>query len=321
MMRAIVIDKSGEPGTLREVPALHAEPGNVLVRVSVAGVNPVDWKIRDGAYGEPGHVPLTLGQDFAGTIEAVGTGVNAFAPGDRAFGIARESGSYAEFATVPADSHESPIGMTPAHVSDEVAAALPTPGLTALAAIEMLHVAKDTKLLITGAAGAVGGLAVQLAHQRGAYVIGTVKGDGDALQGLDADVVIDTDGSDPIAEVKQQFARGIDAVLDLVSTDAASAMRYVGLLRQGGAIVSTRHALDVDAITKQGYEATNLLMNETPQSSRAGLEHLADMVASGELVVRIGQEEPLADASRVLNETKSAHISGKTVLRVNGTRG
>jgi len=317
-MKAITIEKTGERGELRNVPSGQAQPGEVLVRVSVAGVNPVDWKIRDGRSAQAPKLPLTLGQDFAGTVETAAANAGDFVAGDRVFGVARAHGSYAEFTSVPVASHDSPIGKIPNRVSDEEAAALPTPGLTALASLDLLHVNHGTTLLINGAAGAVGAIATQLAHQRGAYVIGTVKGKTEEMRGLGADEVIDAGATDVIAAVKQKHPAGIDAVLDMVSHDKATAMRYATVLRKGGAIVSTTHVLDTAALVREGYEATNITMSQTPQSSREGLEYLASLIADGKLQVRIGRELPLREAPRVLDETKSGALSGKTVLRVTG---
>ena len=318
-MNAITIERPGEHGSLREVASEQPQRGEVLVRISVAGVNPVDWKIRDGLAGPPPPMPLTLGQDFAGIIETAGADAGDIAAGDRVFGVAREHGSYAEFTSVPAAAHDSPIGKIPSRVSDEEAAALPTPGLTAYASLEMLHVGEGTRLLINGAGGAVGAIATQLAHRSGAYVIGVVKGATDEMRGLGADDVIDAGATDVLGAIQQKFRDGIDAVLDLVSHEKESAMRLAGLLRPGGAIVCTTHVLDVDALKQRGFEATNITMTHTPQSSRTGLEYLAGLVADGKLFVRIGRELPLREAPRVLDETKSGTMPGKTVLRVAGT--
>jgi NADPH:quinone reductase-like Zn-dependent oxidoreductase len=321
VMHAITIDHPGESGSLKEVPNERPQPGEIVVRISVAGVNPVDWKIRDRAGSPTTPVPFTLGQDFAGVVASAGDGTSDFETGDRVFGVAREHGSYAEFTSVPVDAQDSPIGKIPTRVSDEEAASLPTPGLTALAALEQLHVGRGTTILINGAAGAVGALATQLAHQRGARVIATVKGTPEAVRGLGADDVIDAEASDVIATARERYRDGIDTILDVASSDRDTAMRFAELLRDGGAIVSTNHVLDVDALTQRGFTASNITMSETPQSSRYSLEYLAGLIGDGKLLVRIGHEFPLHDAPRVLDETKAGTMAGKTVLRVTGTAG
>jgi NADPH:quinone reductase-like Zn-dependent oxidoreductase len=314
-MDAIVIDKLGESGALRERPQEAAGSGELLVRIDVAGVNPIDWKVRDGKVGER-PMPLVLGQDFAGVVTAIGPDVRDFAVGDRVFGVARSHGAYAQFTRIPVASKEEPVGKIPDGLDDAIAAALPTPGLTAMGAIELLAPSAGTTIVIHGATGAVGATATQLAHKRGAHVIGSVKSSPDDARKLGADDVIDTSHDDVIAAIKREHPDGVDAVLDLVSSDRASAMRFADVLRPGGAIVSTNHMLDVDELQKRGFAATNIVMTETPQSSRQGLEQLAGMVVDGSITVAVNQERPLADAPAILDETRDGKLSGKTVLRV-----
>src|ERR1700721_4501241 len=111
-MRAFAVDRFGEDRALRELPDHVVGPGELLVRVTMAGVNPVDWKIRDGAHG-PRSFPLILGVDFAGVVEAVGSGVTDFRSGDRIFGAARKHGSYAQRTVVPASGTEQPTARIP----------------------------------------------------------------------------------------------------------------------------------------------------------------------------------------------------------------
>src|ERR1700722_2773512 len=125
-MRAIVVEHRNEPGTLREVPTPEPDAGEVLVRVAVAGINPVDWKSRD-MYDHA--LPFVLGQDFAGTVAAVGEGVRRYVQGDRIFGIAKEHGAYAEYTIVPEDDPQQPVAKIPNDIGDADAAALPTAGL------------------------------------------------------------------------------------------------------------------------------------------------------------------------------------------------
>jgi NADPH:quinone reductase-like Zn-dependent oxidoreductase len=315
-MNAVVIDSFGEPGTLRDMPTLEPAPKQVLVRVNVAGVNPADWKMRDGKMGER-KMPMVLGQDFAGTVAWFGDGVLGFSPGERVFGIARTFGGYAEFTIGLPDAHGEPIAAIPAGVTDEQAAALPTPGLTALAALETLGVRDGTTLLVHGAAGAVGTLATQLAHARKARVIGTIKGgSADEVRELGVDDVIDTNFGTAIQGVRELVPGGVDAVLDLVSTDADEVAAFASVLRPGGRLVSTNHVADEEAFKAQGFTAVNIVMNETPQSSPESLTQLAQMVADGTLVVRIAGEAPIARAADILDEGKSGHLKGKMVLRV-----
>ena len=136
-MRAVVVEHLHQQGSLHEVPVPEPGPTDVLVRITVAGINPVDWKIRD----EYGHaLPFVLGQDFAGIVVGSGAAVKHYSQDDRVFGIAREHGAYAEYTVVPQDGKGQPIAHIPDSVGDADAAGLPTAGLTALAAIERMNV-------------------------------------------------------------------------------------------------------------------------------------------------------------------------------------
>ena len=312
-MRAIVIDKFGERGSLREMPVPEPGRDQVLVQVTAAGVNPIDWKIRDGTRGDR-KMPMVLGQDFAG-IAAQASGL--FAAGTRVFGIARTYGGYAEYTLALLNAHAEPVAAIPDGVTDVQAAALPTPGLTALASLEILGVRAGTTILIHGATGGVGCVATQLAHQRGAVVIGTIRGSSaDHARSLGADEVIDTASADPVAVVNAGHAGGIDAVLDLVSTDKDANAKFADVLRPGGKLVTTNHVADEALFAQRGLVAVNVVMNQTPQSSPEGLTQLARLVADGKLKVIIAGERPLADGPSVLDDGKAGKLHGKIVLSI-----
>ena len=315
-MKAFAIDRFGEDGSLRELPDPVAGPGELLVRVTVAGVNPVDWKIRDGAHG-PRPFPLILGVDFAGVIEAAGSGVADFRVGERIFGAARAHGSYAERTVVPTSSNEAPIAKIPAGLSDAVAALLPIAGLTALATLARLDVPRGESLLIYGATGGVGAIAVQIAHARGIHVIGTARsGKEDALRALGADEVIVYDRNDVIDGVKAAHPDGITGVIDLVN-DGVAIKRLAEIVRNGGRVVSAIRSIDDAAwFGERGITATNLAMGQTPQSSRAGLEELVALIEAGTVVVDVKAAYPLAEAGAVLAALKSGKTSDNIVLNV-----
>ena len=314
-MKAIAIDKFGERGSLHEFAPGTPQATEAQVNVTVAGVNPFDWMLRDGMAGDR-TMPLVLGLDFAGTIEHAGNKADSFKPGDRVFGIASTHGSYAQTTIVATDKTGEIIGKMPARITDAQAAALPTPGLTALACIEKLAVIKDSTLVINGAAGSVGSIALQVAVGRGVHVIAIVKGAPGETKNYGAEAVIDAEGIDIIAGIARFRPDGVDAVLDLVSSTNAAAMRFADVMRPGGAIVSTKDAVDIEAFTDRGFAATNIDLFTTPQATRESLEELGAMVAAGSIVLKIGQERSLEDAADVLDETKSGKLEGKTVLRI-----
>jgi D-arabinose 1-dehydrogenase-like Zn-dependent alcohol dehydrogenase len=208
VMRAIRQHTLGGPEVLvvEEVPKPEPGPTEVLVRVAAAGVNPVDWKVRAGG-GFLGDPPFTVGWDVAGTVEAVGFGVTWLAPGDRVFGMPRfprEAACYAEYVVSPSRH----LARTPDGLSDVEASAVPLAGLTAWQSlVDTAGVGEGSRVLVLGAAGGVGHLAVQIARARGAWVAGTSSAAKHGfLRELGVDELLDRD--EPIS------VRDVDVVLD-----------------------------------------------------------------------------------------------------------
>jgi len=312
-MKAVLAESGQPPVRFADAELPQAKANEILVRVVAAGVNPVDWKIIGGGQ-KP--FPFVVGQDFAGVVSASGSSVTRYREGERVFGIAREHGSYAEYTVVPEDDSAQPVAKIPDDVGDADAAALPTPGLTALASVEWLNVGKASTLLILGASGGVGGLAVQMGKDRGARVIGTCAFANEAyVRSLGADDVAAYDRQDVVATLKARYPQGIEAILDLVDGRDAAA-KTAELLAPGGKIVSTIGALDVNALQARGFTANNLVMGHTPQSSHAGLRSLAKMVEEGRLRVTIAGEEPLQEAARAIDASKRGSVNGKLILTV-----
>ena len=308
-MRAIRQRSLGGPDVLElvDVPRPEAGPTEVLVRVAAAGVNPVDWKVRarGGFLGEP---PFTVGWDVAGVVEELGRGVTRFAPGDRVFGMPRfprEAAAYAEYVTAPSRQ----LARTPDGLGDVEAAALPLAGLTAWQALveTAAGVGPTSRVLILAAAGGVGHLAVQIAKARGAYVIGTARGDKHAfLVSLGADEAVDyTTG--PLAG----RIADVDVVLDLVGADAAA--DAVATLRDGGSFVTVTGAADEVRERAVGRVRIESVLVEP---DRLGLEALADLVAEGLLRPHVSATFPLADAARAHEAIETGRTQGKLVLTV-----
>jgi NADPH:quinone reductase-like Zn-dependent oxidoreductase len=312
-MRAVIVEHRGESGALRTVPDLTPADNEILVKISVAGVNPVDWKVRD-VYGHP--MPFTLGQDFAGTVVATGAKVRGYAIGERVFGIARERGAYAEFTTVPENDTAQPVCGIPATVADAEAAGLPTPALTALACIERIALAPGKRVAILGITGAVGHYAAQIARDRGLLVAGSGKAAHAAIAfAAGADVYIAYDTEDVPKALRAHFADGVDAIVDLVD-DTAGTEAVAAALVPGGTIVSTIRAIDEAKLRALGYDAANVNLDETPQSSHAALRTIAHLVEHGTITVPIVAERPLVDAVAALDLVKSGGIAGKVIVTV-----
>ncbi|MEU0490048.1 NADP-dependent oxidoreductase [Nocardiopsis sp. NPDC006139] len=309
MMRAVSQDAYGGPEVLREVRLPRPVPGpsRILVRVRAAGVNPTDWKHRANA-GFLDRLPLVLGWDVAGVVEAVGYGVTLFEPGDEVFGMLPYPygvGSHAEYAVGPARA----FARKPAGIDHVQAGALPLVALTAWQAlVDTADVRPGQRVLVHAAAGGVGHVAVQIAKARGAYVIGTASA---AKHGLlkewGADEAVDYREVD-FAEV----VRDVDVVLDPFAGEVLD--RSLGVLRPGGIAVSI---LAVTAgqrarARELGVRVAGLLV----EADHAGMAAIADLVERGLLRAHVQEVFPLAEAARAHALGDTGHVTGKLVLEV-----
>ncbi len=297
---------------LREIDRPEPAPTEVLVRVAAAGVNPVDWKVREQPWlpdliGEP---PLVLGWDVAGTVAEVGYGVTRFAPGDRVFGMPwfpRPARAYAEYVTAPSRH----FARTPRALGDEAAGALPLAGLTAWQAlVDTAGVGEGDRVLIHAAGGGVGHLAVQIAKARGAHVIGTARAEKHGfLRELGADEAIDY-----TAQRFEEAVADVDVVLDLVGGDDYG-LRSLETMRPGGLLIAIPGGVTdavASAAAEQSKRATGLLV----EPDAAGLEALAALAERGRLRVAIEARYPLAEAAEAHARLQGGRARGKVVLTV-----
>jgi NADPH:quinone reductase-like Zn-dependent oxidoreductase len=307
-MRAIRQQRLGGPEVLEfvEVPRPAPAPTEVLVRVTAAGVNPVDWKVRSrgGFLGDP---PFTVGWDVAGVVEEVGLGVTRFAAGDRVFGMPRfprQAAAYAEYVTSPSRQ----LARIPAGLSDVEAAALPLAGLTAWQAlVETADVQSGRRVVILGAAGGVGHLAVQIAKALGAYVIGTARAEKHGfLSELGADEAVDY-----TREAVPERVRGVDVVFDVVGGEPGE--EALPALRDGGTLVSVSSRSEG---LREGGAGRVRVASLLVEPDRTGLEALAELVARGALRPHVSQTFPLADAARAHEVSEAGRTQGKLVLTV-----
>jgi NADPH:quinone reductase len=312
-MRAYTINAFNERGAVHKITAPVPGPDELLVDVTIAGVNPADWKMRDGRHGERSF-PATLGTDFAGTVAAIGRNVSDFAIGDRVFGVARTHGAFAEQTIISTASTREPVAKIPAQLSDRQAAALPIPGLTALASLAQLALAPDETLLIVGATGAVGAYAAQIASRRGIRVIGTARSGKERLaRELGLRDVVTYDREDIVDTVLSRYPAGIAAILDLAS-GPDEIKRFVPLIAPAGRIASAIFSVDEEWLAARQIAASNIAMYQTPQSSRAGLDTLVELVIAGIITVHIAATCSLDETGDVLNALKSGTLSGKALL-------
>lgn len=311
-MKAFVVEHRGEPGSLKEMERPAPAAREILVRITAAGVNPIDWKARDRG---DSPLPFVMGRDFAGVVSAFGEHVIKYREGERIFGIARAHGSYAEYTLVSEDDRMGPFAKIPDDVGDADAAALPTAGLTALAALDSLGVSAGTTLLVLGATGGVGTFAVQMAHDRSAHIIGTARStNAETARSLGVDEFVAYDADNVAEAITAAHPDGVDAILDLVDDeDAIKAM--APLLRPKGKIVSTIGAADENWFSQRQITAENLYVADSPRWSHAGLRTLAEMVEQQRLRVNIAAEYPLGEALAALERSKSG-VNGKIVITV-----
>jgi NADPH:quinone reductase-like Zn-dependent oxidoreductase len=305
-MKAVQIHAFGGPEVLRyeDVPLPKPKPNEILVRVRAAGVNPVDWKIREGHLS--GSLPMIMGVDFSAVVESVGSGVTKFRPGDAVFGqVADESGSYAEYAL----TMESYLARKPEGLDDIRAAALPVAGLVAWQALfDTAKLTSGQTALIHGASGGVGRFAVQFAKCKGARVIGTASGDhvGQVRQ-LGADEVID------YRKTKfEEVAREVDVVLDTVGGETQE--RSWKVLKRGGVLVSLVQPPSAEKAAAQG--ARGFIVYQKGNGEQ--LATIADLVTKGKVKVNVETVLPLQEARKAQEMSQSGHAGGKIVLEVNG---
>jgi NADPH:quinone reductase len=282
--------------------------------VKYAGVNPLDYKLVERLTATSTY-PFILGVDFAGVVERVPQGERDLRVGDRIFGMARAHGSYAEYTAVAPGIKTEPLARIPETVTDEQAATLPIPGVTALGALDLLGVSAGQHLVVMGATGGVGGYAVEMARSRGAHVIATVRGDADEARRLGAEAVYDTEAVDAINALRASHPDGVDAVLDLVNGSDAIG-RDAEILKSGGSLVSTIYAADEGWFADRKITAHNIASNANPLSSPQGLTELARMLADGKITARIRSVVELDGAEQMLQTLRKGGLRGKAVIRL-----
>lgn len=291
--------------TLAEAPDPAPGPGQLLVRIAAAGINPVDAYVRSGGYKLLGEPPFTIGWDIAGTVEAIGPGTTGFAPGDRVFGMPGFPGNAAAYAekTVAAAAE---LARTPAALTDAEAGALPLAGLTAWQALVSHGKLKaGEKVLIPSGAGGVGHLAVQIAKALGAHVTATASaGKLDIVRSLGADRVLDY-RKDDLA-----IPGGYDLVLDPQADTEAE--KSVALARDGGRLVALLNPSEAAKAAAEAKRVTLTRMSVRPDA--AGLRALADLAAQGKLKVLVAKAFPLAEAGAAQTFLAEARPAGKVVL-------
>ncbi len=305
-MKAVRIERYGNEEVVEIADVDRPKPGagQVLVKVKAAAVNPVDWKIREGL-GEMFGLkpPLILGCEVAGTVETVGDNVEDFSPGHDVYGyLGAYSGGYAEYVAAPA----SEFVRKPKQINFDAAAAVPVGALTASQGIfDHGKLTSGQRILITGASGAVGSMAVQLANVIGAHVIGTGSGRNEEfVRRLGADEFIDYKKGKFEEEVSD-----VDVVFDTVGSETQDGAFRT--LKRGGVLVSTVNPPSEEKAKQFGVKGAMVMVTPKPDQ----LAEINRLVETGKLKVRVAKVLPLAEVKKAHQLSASGHVDGKIILR------
>jgi NADPH:quinone reductase-like Zn-dependent oxidoreductase len=316
-MRAMAITEFGGPDRLQpmDLPDPLVGPDSVLIRMRAAGINPVDYKARQGNLANriPNFFPLIPGWDAAGVVEGVGPAVTAFSPGDEVYAYCRKDflrdGTYAELVSV----RDYAVAHKPGRLSFEEAGAVPLAGLTALQVLRhALDVRAGDRVLVHAGAGGVGSFAVQIAKYDDAYVIATASArNHDYLREIGADEVIDYTSEDFVAVIRERHPNGIDAVVDTIGGEVQE--RSAEVLAPGrGRLCSIIVPPDEKALRARGLRGHYVFV----RPDAAGLRVLAAMADSGHLRVHLSEVFALEEAARAQKVLEGGHVRGKIVLRI-----
>jgi len=300
-----------------ELPEPEPGPGQLLIEIHAAGMNPMDRAIAGGdweARGMHATFPLVMGCDLEGVVAAA-AGTTRWAPGDGVFGQLivvplGSAGTYAERVVVEEDAPRVTLARVPEGLAPTVAAALPTVGGTALDLTERVEPLADKTVLIVGAAVGVGSMVTQLAAQAGATVIAVARAAAaPRLRGYGAADTIDHTAVFVPAAVRERYPDGIDVLLDSAS-DAPAFATLAGLVRHGGTALTTRYVAEIDTLATAGVTGINFALNNSPDL----LARVGDEVLAGRLVPPPITEVAFDDAPAVLSPAHQAARDGKSVI-------
>ena len=312
-MKSIQINKYGGSDVLGindNVPIPKVSTGKVLVEVKASGVNPVDWKIREGYFQQmvPLQFPATLGTDFSGIIKELGENASTgFNIGDEVYGqaspLSGSSGSFAELVLTNIDN----IGPKPKTLNPIETSGLPLVGVSAWQAlVENIGLSKNQKILIHGGAGGIGSIAIQLAKHLGAFVATTVKSeDKEFVRQLGADEIVDYTTQN-FEDILQDF----DAVLDTVGGETYK--KSFKVLKNNGTIVSMLEQPDSNLMKQYGVKA----IFQFTETTNERLTKLAQWIDQNNIKVNVEKTFPLAETAKALEYQKDNHPRGKVVITI-----
>ena len=315
-MKAVIFNEFGgkEKLDLTEVQKPQPTGDEVLVRIKAAGVNPVDWKIREGWLKDlmPHEFPIIPGWDLAGVVEETGDRIDRLKKGDQVYAYHRrpvvQHGTYAEYAAVP----ENYVAISPQRISFEESASIPLAALTAYQAVyDAVELQEGQSILIVGASGGVGGFGVQFASLVGARVTAIASEKNHAyVQGLGAEHAICYTKGDFEKSVKAIHPSGADVVFDLIGGES---LKTAGkCVKNGGKIVSITDDPRSHVPEDRGIQSHFVFVEPNAKQ----LDHIRELVDSGKLKTHLSAVHPLSDVRKAHAEMESGHTCGKIVLKI-----
>ncbi|MHB9878082.1 quinone oxidoreductase family protein [Pacificimonas sp. ICDLI1SI03] len=324
-MKAMVLRAFGGPEVLElaNIERPLAKPGNVVVEVAYAAVNPADWKSREGWLSQyfDYRFPFVVGFDAAGIVAEVGEGVEGLAVGDRVVTASNqgmgERGSYAEFVHAAAER----TVRLPDHVSLAEAATLPTAGMTAWEAVcDVGKTTAGSRIVINGGAGGTGGFAIQIAREAGAHIATTCStGNFDYVRSLGAERPIEYRDEDVIAAIRDWSPDGVDVVVDTVGqgtfVNILPIMKRGGIIAPIGTLITDEEGIDPAAAEAAGVSVVPTISNFANQPRQLRL--LVEALAGGSIRAPETTILPLAEAAEAHRRVQAGHVRGKLLLAVN----
>lgn len=316
-MRAVIIDKFGgaEQLHLQDLPIPPPEENEIQIQVEYSGVNPADWKIREGLFQKrlPHEFPIILGWEASGRINSLGKNVKGFKVGDEVYVFCKRPtvhwGTYAEYVNAEAVK----VAKKPEKINHAQAAAIPLAGLTAWQALfDVAHLKEGETILIHAGGGGVGSLAIQFAKNVGARVITTASEKNHPyVKSLGADEAIDYHEANMQERIKKLAPAGIDVVLDTIGGNTL--LESSKMLKPGGRLVSLLEDFDVDKAESLGIQS--FYISAAPSGKQLG--EIGKLIEEGKVKPPKIEEYPLSRAAEAQEKNKIGHTIGKLVLKIN----
>jgi NADPH:quinone reductase len=311
-MRAVTVSRFGQLPRVVEITTPVPGPGQILIELAAASINPMDAKLASGEWRPaPVVFPMVLGVDGAGTVRTAGEDTR-FSAGQRVFGQLfippiGASGTYAEYVAVTA---QAPLACVPDGLDLDLAAAAPTAGTTGLSLVELLEPVEGQVVLIVGAGGGVGTFVTQFAVDAGASVIANINAAAaDRVRSYGVQETIVRSERSVTKAVRETHPDGVDVLIDLVS-DATAFASIASLVRPGGTAVTTQYVADLEALQSQGIRGLNFALRLTTELLERVGQALVDRTITAPPITRVA----LDDVPALFGPQRPPNRNGKTVI-------